>query len=310
MSRTIPWPGPARLTLVLLAAVPAVMAAPWQTVRERWVLGVAIAIAVVLLSWWQGLHLTTLLRRRAAMLRGGRPVASTGTDVRAAAALRITPPADSDPVPMALLAEFLDRYGIRADTIRVTSLDRAGERQTWIALTLSAAANLAALQARSSSIPLAETVEVAARRLADQLRELGWEVTTAGAEDIPQLVGEATHETWNAVRDGAGYLSAYRVNPDDALPQVLSSIEAQRSGQRWTAVELAQGAAGRTVAAACALRTDQPPGAPPAGLIPQRGIQRAALRALHPLSTERLEGHAAVSDEVVSGLRWSSAAVG
>lgn len=318
MSRTpIVWPGPARLTLVLLAAVPAAMAYPWQSVRERWVLGVAVAVAVLLLTWWRGLHLTTVLARRAAMLRGGpgrRSGTPTGTDVRATAALRVTPPAaDADVLPLSVVAGYLDRYGIRVDTIRVTSRDTAaGDRETWIGLCMSAAANLAALQARSSRIPLHETVETAARRLADHLREAGWEATAAGPDDIPQLAASSARELWNAVSDGnSGYVAAYQVSPDEALPETLAAIWGQRAPQTWTAVEMAETTAGRTLAAACALHTDQAPGgaAPLDGLTPQRGVQRAALQALHPLSQRRLDGHTLVAPDLVGRLRWHSAPV-
>ena len=75
------------------------------------------------------------------------------------------PAADSDALPLPLLAKYLNRYGIRADAIRVTSRDAVSDnglrqRETWIGLTVSAAANLPALQARSARIPLRETAEV------------------------------------------------------------------------------------------------------------------------------------------------------
>ena len=51
-------------------------------------------------------------------------------------------------LPLALITRYLDRYGIRADKIRITSRDNASDasrRETWIGLTVSAADNLAAL---------------------------------------------------------------------------------------------------------------------------------------------------------------------
>ena len=84
-------------------------------------------------------------------------------------------------LPLPLIAGYLDRYGIRADKVRITSRDNAsGARETWIGLTISAVDNLVALQARSARIPLHETAQVAARRLADHLREIGWEASTSG----------------------------------------------------------------------------------------------------------------------------------
>jgi hypothetical protein len=60
MSRTIPVPGSGRITLALLAVVPAVMAYPWRTPREQWVLGIAVAVVILLFGWWGGLHFTTI----------------------------------------------------------------------------------------------------------------------------------------------------------------------------------------------------------------------------------------------------------
>ena len=62
-------PGPGRITLALLAIVPAAMAAPYQTTTERWVLGVAVAIVILLFASWRGRYLTTWVRLRLAMLR-------------------------------------------------------------------------------------------------------------------------------------------------------------------------------------------------------------------------------------------------
>jgi type VII secretion protein EccE len=59
--------------------------------------------------------------------------------------LRIDP---SEPavLPLRLIAGYLDRYGIRCDKVRITSRDTAGNRTTWVGLTLGAADNLAALR--------------------------------------------------------------------------------------------------------------------------------------------------------------------
>ncbi|MGH3523767.1 MAG: type VII secretion protein EccE, partial [Mycobacterium sp.] len=241
---TFPWPGPGRITLVLLAVVPAVMAYPWPSTRDRWVLGVAVAVTIVLLGWWRGLHFTTILRRGAAMLRHRRGAQTglwQGPDVRTAALLRVVPSAaDPGVLPLPLIAEYLNRYGLRADSIRVTSRDTRSvadvpQRDTWIGLTLSAAENLAALQARSPQIPLHETAEVAARRLADHLREMGWEVTGAGPDDVPELFGATARESWRAVTDGsADYVAAYRVSVDRMLPDTLAEIWAYGAREAWT----------------------------------------------------------------------------
>lgn len=317
---SFPWPGPARITLVALALVPALLAYPWPTGRDRTVLAVGVLVALVLLGGWQGLHFTTIVRRRLSMLRsrhGAHIDRGTGPDVATTTLLRIVAPAEGAAVlPLPLLAGYLDRYGLRADAVRITSRDvpaRAGEpaqRTTWIGLTYCAAANLAALQARSARIPLAETAQVAARRLADHLRELGWETAPATVEDVPPLFGAGSHETWRAVADGSGdYVAAYRIGVDGALSDTLANIRAVGAAETWTALEFAGDGEQRTVAAACAARTREVPGvAPVPGVRSQQGNQYAALRTLQPFSGQRLDGHTAVGADQIAALRWPTGA--
>ncbi len=324
MSRSILWPGSGRITLAALVVVPAVLAYPWDSPRDYWLLGVAAAVVIVLFGWWRGLHFTTILRRRLAMMfRGGsgskagaasRP--ETGADARTTVLLRVGPPGDESRVlPLALIARYLDCYGIRADTIRITNRNNAASdaTETWIGLTVSAAENLAALQARSARIPLQETAEVAARRLADHLREIGWEAALAGPDDLPRLAA-AGRETWRGVLEGdSNYVVAYRINADSGLPDTLAAIRTLPARESWTALEIATAGgpgAAHTVAVACALRTDALPGAvaPLPGLIPQRGNHRPALTALELLSTQRLDGHFDAPADLLTRLHWPTLA--
>jgi type VII secretion protein EccE len=66
-------------------------------------------------------------------------------------------------LPLPLVAGYVDRFGIRATKVRVTSLDQDGARTTWVGVTLGASDNLAALQARSPELPL-RTARGSARR--------------------------------------------------------------------------------------------------------------------------------------------------
>jgi type VII secretion protein EccE len=314
-------PPTGRITLALLAATAAALAFPWHSVRERWVLGVAIFAVIVLLARWRGLPVTTILYRRLAILRpnrGARRAEESVADVRTTALLRVTPPlGDADSLPLPLIASYAQRYGLRADAIRVTSRDSTSEvgtreRETWIGVTLSAADNLAALQARSAQIPLHETAEVTARRLADHLRESGWTAAVANPDDVPSPFPRPAKETWVGVSQGnSNYVAAYGVKVDTALPNTLAAIWSYPVREVWTAVEVSGCGDDQTLAVACAFRTDAKPAAsgPLPGLISKSGIQRAALTALDPLSNQRLDGHAVLPESLLlERLRWASTA--
>jgi type VII secretion protein EccE len=314
-------PPTGRITLVLLAIVAAAPGFPWHTVRERWVLGVAIFVVILLLARWKGLPVTTILRRRLAILRpnrGTRRTEDSVTDVRTTAVLRVTPPlGDADSLPLSLIAGYAQRYGLRADAIRVTSRDSTSEvgtreRETWIGVTLSAADNLAALQARSAQIPLHETTEVAARRLADHLRESGWAAAIANPDVVPSPLPKKARETWAGISQGSSdYVAAYGVRVDTALPNTLAAIWSYPVREVWTAAEITGAGDDQTLAVACAFRTDAAPaaGGPLPGLISKAGIQRAALTALNPLSSRRLDGHVALPESLLlERLRWASTA--
>ncbi len=309
-------PGAGRITLVLLVIVPAAMMYPWRTTNERWIAGIAVIVAVVLLSWWRGLHLTTIVGRRLALLRGGAGhesgahtlVDGSAADARTTVVLRVLPERSdelSPDLPLPLIAEYLDRYGIRCDAVRVTSRDTVAGRTTWIGLTMSAATNLAALQARSATIPLRDTAEIVLRRLADHLREYGWTVSTVDI-GVPDLLGPQVKERWRAVQDGAhGYVAAYEVRAGAAPAEVLPELWALPCVEVWTVLQFSGSGDDVQASVACAVRTDEIPAAaaPLPELGPQPGLQRAALTALHPFFT----GYVAAQSfpwRADSGLSW------
>ncbi|MDF2825611.1 MAG: transrane protein, partial [Mycobacterium sp.] len=253
----------ARITLALLAIIPAAMAYPWRSTLDWWLLGIAVAVVIVVFAWWRGTFVTTSVRRRVALLRNQdvarHQLVHSETDARTTVVLRVQ---SEDEVPLSLLAGYLDRYGIRCDTVRLTQRYTRSGRTTWIGLTLSASANLSALQARSQDIPHRETAEVTLRRLADHLRELGHPVTTADV-DIPDVIGVESKERWRAVQDGgAGYVTYYSI-PADQLDQTLAEIHTAGSTEVWTVVELSGSPARPDVTAACAIRSDEQPAAAP-----------------------------------------------
>jgi type VII secretion protein EccE len=321
---SIPIPGSARITLAALAIVPAALAYPWHSTRDYWLIGIAAAAVIVLFGWWRGLHFTSILGRRLAIMgrgsnRTAEPETQSAAVAKTTALVRIGPSsADGAVLPLELIARYLDRYGIRADKVRITSRDNASDitrRETWIGITVSAADNLAALQARSSRIPLYETAEVIARRLADHLREIGWEATSVAPDDVPRWLTANARETWRAVQRGnSDYVAAYRIAVDAALPETLEAIRSHPARETCTALEIAGPRSGdqNTVTAACAFLTDAPPdGAlPVAGLIPQRGNQGPALAALDLLSTQRLDGHTDLPAELLASLDWPTPVAG
>ncbi len=299
-----------RLTLAALFVVPAAMAYPWQSTADRWLLGVAVAVVVLLFGWWRGLFVTTMIGRRFAMMTG-----RSGADSRrrsgeyATVALRVEPRQAAE-LPLALVAGYLDRYGIDFDKVRVLSRDGVAARTTWITLTLGAADNVTALTARSSRIPLQDTAELSARRLADHLRELGWEVSVD--DDPTAIVPEQAKETWRGLSDAQGYLAAYRVGVDENLVATLDAVRGCGASEIWTAIEFTGSRTQPEMAAACALRTGERPaaGAPLPGLTPERGAHRAALTALEPSSDQRLSAQPArIDPQVLAQWQWSAGAV-
>lgn len=315
--KTIPTPGAARIMLALLVVVPAMMTYPlglWGHQRGYWALGIAVLALILLFGWWRGLYFTTIARRRLAMLRRRRSTSAPGSPPSCATyatmLLRVGPSVVGPQIlPLSLIARYLHCYGIRADSIRIISRTQE-TTETWIGLTVSAVTNLAALQARSSQIPLQETTQVAARRLADHLREVGWEISAVDAGEIPEIPPVFTpgyREIWpGVVEDESNYLAAYQVNVDESLAEVLAEIRSYPASAVWLVLEIAGDSDHYTIAVACAFRTDAKPAtaAPLPGLTPQHGNHVPALRKLNPLSTRRLDGHVGVSAELVQQLGW------
>jgi ESX secretion system protein EccE len=295
-----------RIALAALFIAPAAMAYPWPSTADRWLLGVAVVAVLVLFAWWRGLFFTTMVWRRLAIWsRRNRtnglhhsPVDSTTV------VLRIDP---SEPValPLRLIAGYLDRYGIRCDKVRITSRNTAHSRTTWLGLTVRAANNLAALRARSSRIPLRETAEVAARRLADYLRENGWNVALVDTAVPP--ADSSAKEAWIGMRAGSGYVAAYRVAVDDQLAETLAAVWAGPSSEIWTAMEITGTATDPGVAVVCTIRSEDKPGAaaPIQGLTLLRGRQRPAIDSLSLLSVKRLEAFPVpLSEDLLTSVYW------
>ncbi len=289
-----------RLALALLFIVAAALAYPYRNATQQWVLGVSVVVVIVLFAWWRGEFATTKLARRWAIWRGNRGGARRPARMTAATVvLSIEDPLD-DELPVGLIAGYADRYGLRLDKVRITSREVGGHVQHWISMTLDAEQNLPALQARSAQIPVAQTTETMARRLADHLREGGW--TVVAVQQAPRPVSDAAKETWRALTDESGFLAVYRL-PVDALAETLDQVRAYPCEERWTAVEFGPD----SVTAVAALRSaERPAGAPPiAALTGLGGRQRSTLDALDPFSAHRLPGHCPV-ETFADQVRWPS----
>lgn len=269
-----PVPGGVRLTVVIASVVAASYAYPWQSVPDRWVLGVAAVVVVAVLAWWRGRHFTTMLAERLRMMLRGRAISLPADPVATTVLLRVE---DGEP-PMDLLSRYLDRYGLRCEPIRITTRTTPGRRAVWIGLRFNAARNLAALQARSPHIPLHQTARNTGRRLIEQLAEQGVTATLVDPADIPDLVADDAREQWRFVADSRGYLTAYA---DSAIDPEMDCSES------WAAVEISGTPTHPTIRSAVAIRTENPPTPVPASA-PLTGRQASALAALHPLSSTRL----------------------
>ena len=285
-----------RMTLALLLIIPAAMTYPWHSIHHRALLAVAVAVVLILFAPWRGAFVTTLIGRRWSVWRRNHAKGQAVAADRVSVVLRVEA-AQVDTVPLSDLAGYLQRYGVRCESVRIISRDADGQRDTWVSLIVDAAANLAALQARSSDLPLAETAEVLGRRLAEQLRECGLTVSPEKNPDAPLRTD--AREGWRAVRDDQGYLTGYGL-ASQALPEGLAELKSD--GELWTVLELSGAPADPVVAAACAVRTAQRPAAAAvAGLVTASGLQRPLLQAMDPQSVRRLP---ITPNRLPAGLSW------
>lgn len=274
-----------RIALASLAIVLAAMAYPWQSSTDWWIFGIAVAVVVVVFAWWRGQFLTHMVARRFAVFRRNHSKPKAQNPNQVTVVVRVEDLAGLG-VPLPLVSGYVERFGVRSEKVRVTTHDRDGARATWISLTLDATANLVALQARSPELPLRETAEIAARRIADQLREAGLDAVLVEDADAP-LVGN-TREKWRGVKDEAGFVSVYGIPVDDRLGERLEEVRSEPT-ETWTAVEFSGSAARPAVAAVCAFRTPEVVrGVPVSGLTAHRGVQKPLLTALDPKAVGQL----------------------
>lgn len=259
---------PARPSWVRLSLLTATLLIGWALLvppghqAQWWHLAPALAITAAFLGSWHGQSLSTIARRSAPMaLRNRRyrrqpasaahrnhglhrtpdpqPAAQPGDDDAATIVIHLQPhpyelsvPDDSrDQLPWELVISWLDRYGIRADALTVTSVNTTPaasslrsdhssllsaatpqNRHTWISYTLRADANLTAISAgrvqrgarRSSSgthasgddtesyrTAIAELAAITARRLVAEFTEQGWLASDVTQAQLPRFAATA-----------------------------------------------------------------------------------------------------------------------
>jgi type VII secretion protein EccE len=291
-----------RIALALLVIVPAALAYPWQTTTDYWIIGAAAVVVIVVFAWWRGMFVTAMIAARFAIFRRNHGTPTVRPSNRATVVLQVAGSGDAS-LPLATIAGYVDRFGIRCDKVRITSLDESGVRSTWVSVTLDAADNLAALQARSPQLPLTDTVAVVTRRLVGHLRETGVEAVIADTAPAPSTAGR---ERWRTIEDGTEFVSVYAIAVDEHVVDRLASVWAHPSQATWLALEFSGTATHPTVSAAVAFRGDAASASDGlAGVVPIRGGQRPVLTALDPRSVERLGTPlSALTSGLLDGVTW------
>lgn len=301
-----PRPGALRISAAAIVVTAAATAAGRiDDDSYRWWLAGAAIVLIALFVWWRGLYLTTIGGRFLALVgrnRGWRRSGVQPIDVRTTVMLRI----DSGPtrnLPLPIIVSYLNRYGIRCRSIRVTSRDP--HRVTWVSLTMGAADNLTALEGRSSSLPLHETASVVRRRLADHLRELGWAVDSVHDTEAP-LPAATIRERWRGVQSSCGYVTAYRIAATEVLLDVIERVHQLPAEQTWTTIEFTGERDRPQLSVACALVTTDRPTSRLLidGVTPEAGRHRPALEAMRPSSVEQLKAKSYPIGDGLAALSW------
>lgn len=334
--------------------------------------GAGLIIAAFVGSW-HGQHISTALRRWAPMARYNRrrrargpakahdkhPVADTAAadsalQARIVIHLRphphaLTAPSDTDDqLPWDFITAWLQRYGVRADELAVTSLTRTPpasglrtdsaallggrtpqHRDTWLTYTLCANSNVGALVARqttmgphedphASGAQRAALGDTTARRLVAELRERGWLATLHdAAQPLPQFVPPAAavrQETWTATEHSDGFRALYAVTPG-ALPAVLEALPGLATKATWVTVIVRSRGRQPTTVQACVgtLTNAQPERSPLPGLEGFHGRHRHVTPALTATGVDNdalVLPAAEITRSDLAQLRWPTTAAG
>ena len=325
---------------------------------QWWHYAIGVALILAFLGSWHGQHVSTALRRRTPMSfynrrqrtrrtqpgrsRRDAPSADAQTPpaVRRSQALEaqvvihlrphphaLTTPGDTvDQLPWEFVTSWLNRYGVRADSLTITSLTRTPppsglrsdsaalltgratqHRDTWLTYTLRAVNNVGALTARQTTMgspaagdhldddgppPRAALADTVARRLVAELRERGWIATLIDETDpLPQFVPAAAavrQETWTGTEHTDGFRAIYAVEPG-RLVDVLEGLPSLATKATWVTVTVrAQGRQAATLDASVGTLTSAKPARNPLpGLDGFHGLHRKVAQALSVAGLDR-----------------------
>ena len=232
----------------------------------------------------------------------------------------LTTPGDtSDQLPWEFVTSWLNRYGVRADALTITSVTRTPppsglrtdsaalltgrttqHRDTWLTYTLRAENNVGALTARQTTMgnpaegdpdaddgtpQRAALADTMARRLVAELRERGWLATLTDETDhLPEFVPAAAavrQETWTGTEHTDGFRAIYAVEPG-RLVDVLEALPSRATRATWVTVTVrAQGRQPATIEACVGTLTSAKPSRNPLpGLDGFHGLHRKVAQAL------------------------------
>lgn len=304
----------------------------------HWLL--AVAALAGFLGSWDGQHLSTSLHHWAPMAWRNRnrhrhpgsadtplaaPIAAT-TELQSQIVIHLrpqphalsTPDDRDDQLPWQFITAWLDRYGIRADSLTVCSVTRTPplsslradaaaqlsartpqHRDTWLTYTLSADSNVAALVARGSALTTIEEpagedqpgrqrtglAAVTARRLVAELREQGWLASLSDdTTELPVFVPRTAsirRECWTGAEFSDGFRAVYAVDPQQ-IPAVIEALPTVATKATWVAVTVRAHRTRPATVEACVgmLTPARPPFQPLPGLNGFHGQHRSATHAL------------------------------
>lgn len=305
---------------------------------------VAGLVLIGFLGSWHGQHLSTIAHRWAPMAWNNRqrrkhglgtrrtPTSSAASDeasprtdpgchLRDRITIHLRPHPHSlttvddhaDQLPWQFALAWLDRYGVRADTLTcyavtktppasslrtsvapLVTADTPQYRETYLTYSLSADSNVTALTARGTTIAVPDQdrdkldrrpslTEITAQRLVAEFRERGWLANVCDTDPPPFVDPTAVvrRECWTATEYPDGYRTVYALDPR-RLATAMRSLAQLTTRSTWVAVTVNAQRQRTATVQACAgvLTTTRTPLHNPAALAGLHGMHHRAGKAL------------------------------